>query len=200
MELLGNISRDQFHIYSWGIAAAFLLVVGILRWRSLHWTVFGSVMLFAALNAGAGIYVLNHVGDSRWSAGGEPSQSAPSFAETPVVGEYLVPLDSALQAVVGGMNEFLAFKQALPVALEFLGTSGSALLVSVPVAVIAMFISFFVARRRKADFEKYRATVDQLKDELEQVKLQIAAGNFAFPAFRTPDDVTDVLPRLTRGG
>ena len=200
MDLLGSISRDQFHIYSWGVAAAYLLVFGILRWRSLHLTALGSVVLFAALNAGAGIYVLGHIGDSRWSAGGEPSLSAPSFSGTPVVGEYLAPLDSALQSVVGGVNEFLAFKQALPVALEFFAVSGWALLVSVPLAVIAAIISFNRARRRKADFEKYRATVDQLKIELEQVKSQIAAGNFPVPAFRAQDDVNDVLPRLTRRG
>ena len=200
LDLLGSISRDQFHIYPWGIAAAFLLVVGILRWRSLHWIVVGSVILFASLNAGAGVYVLNHVGVSRWAAGGEPSLSAPSFAETPIVGEYLVPLDSALQAVVGGMNDFLAFKQALPIALEFLASSGYALLVSFPMAFIAVCISFFVARRRKTDYEKYRATVDLLKEELEQVKLQIAAGNFAVPAFPTEDVVTEASPELKLGG
>ncbi len=120
LDLLGTISRNQLHVYPWGIAAAFLLVAGILRWRSLHWSAVGSVMLFAALNAGAGVYVLNQVGDSRWAAGGEPSLSALSFAETPIVGEHLAPLDSALQAVVGGMNDFLAFKQALPVSTRIL--------------------------------------------------------------------------------
>ncbi|MFL4476760.1 hypothetical protein ACIPUB_00610 [Paeniglutamicibacter sp. ORCA_105] len=199
MELLGRLSLEQLHSYSWGIAAGVLLVLGVFRWRSLHWTVVGSVTLFAALNAGSGIYVLSTVGDSRWSAGEESSLSAPSLAGTPVVGEYLVPLDSALHAVVGGVNEFMAFKQALPIALEFLAMSGIALLVSFPLAIIAVIISFIVARRRKANFEKYRATVDQLKVELEQVKFQIAAGNFAVPAFQSVDDATEVLPRLTRG-
>ncbi|MDQ0095022.1 hypothetical protein [Paeniglutamicibacter psychrophenolicus] len=199
MELLGSLSLEQLHSYSWGIAAGVLLVLGVYRWRSLHWTVVGSVMLFAALNAGAGIYVLSTVGDSRWSAGEESSLSAPSFAETPVVGGYLVPLDSALHAVVGGVNEFMAFKQALPIALEFLATSGIALLVSFPLAIIAAIVSFIVARRHKANFEKFRATVDQLKVELEQVKFQIAASNFAVPAYQAVDDATDVLPRLTRG-
>lgn len=196
MEVLENLSREDFRNYCWGIAAAFLIVVGILRWRSLHWTAVGSILLFAALNAGAGLYILFNFGDSRWSPGSVPALSAPSFAGTPVVGEYLVPLDSALQDMVGGMNEVLAFKQALPVALEFIGMSGSALLVSVPVAVVAAFISFFVSRRRRADHEKYRATVDQLKGELEQIKLQMATGNFRVPAFRGDD--TDVLPRQTR--
>jgi hypothetical protein len=63
---------------------------------------------------------LNHFRDSRWSIGGEPPLSAPSFSATPVVGQFLGPLDSALNGVVGGVNEFLAFKQALPIALDFL--------------------------------------------------------------------------------
>jgi hypothetical protein len=200
LDLLGSFSRDQLHIYSWGVAAGFLLVVGIFRWRSLHWTALGSVLLFAALNAGAGIYVLNHFGDSRWSAGGEPPLSAPSFSGMPFVGETLAPLESAMQSVMGVVNEFLAFKQALPVAVEFLAASGWALLVSFPVAVIAAIISILQARRRRADFKKYRATVDLLKAELEQVKQQISAPTFVGSALPARDAFTDELPRMSRRG
>ena len=90
------MSRDELRIFSWVAASVFVFVAGVWRPRSLHWTAFGSVLLFAALNAGAGIYVLNHFGDSRWSAGGAPPLSAPSFSGTPVVGQFLGPLDSAL--------------------------------------------------------------------------------------------------------
>ncbi|MFE4833936.1 hypothetical protein ACFRAU_04545 [Arthrobacter sp. NPDC056691] len=148
----------------------------------------GAVLLFAALNAGAGIYVLNHVGDPRWSDG-EPPLSAPSFSGTPMVGQFLGPLDSALNSVVGGVNAFLAFKQALPIALGFLGTSGWALMVSFPLGILATVITYVMDRRRAADFEKYRATVDQLKVELEQVKRQISSGNSfgtALPAGEQP--------------
>lgn len=176
MDLLGGLSRDELRSFCWIAAAVFALVAGLWRWRRLHWTALGAVLLFAALNAGAGIYVLNNFRDSRWSAGGEAPLSAPSFSETPIVGQYLGPLDSALQGVVGGVNDFLAFKQALPVALDFLAVSGWALLLSFPLAILAAVISFAMARRRSADFEKYRATVDLLKDELEQVKRQISAG------------------------
>ena len=81
------------------------------------------------------------------------------------MGQFLGPLDSALNGVVGGVNEFLAFKWALPVALDFLAMSGWALLVSFPLAILAAGIGYAVAGRRTADFEKYRATVDLLKDE-----------------------------------
>lgn len=184
------MSRDELRLFSWIAAAVFALVAGLWRPRRLHWTALGSVLLFAALNAGAGIYVLNHFSDSRWSAGGEPPLSVPSFSGTPVVGQYLGPLDSALQGVVGGVNEFLAFKQALPVAMDFLAVSGWALLVTFPLAIIAAGISYAESRRRTADFEKYRATVDLLQDELEQVKRQISAGKSVdtdFPAGSDPE-------------
>ena len=178
-------------------ASVFVFVAGVWRPRSLHWTAFGSVLLFAALNAGAGIYVLNHFADSRWSAGGDPPLSAPSLSGTPLVGQFLGPLDSALNGVVSGVNDFLAFQQALPIALDFLAVSGWALLVSFPLAILAAGISYAVARRRTADFEKYRATVDQLKDELEQVKRQISSGMSVDTALPAADEVTDV-PRLQR--
>ena len=177
MDLLGGMSRDELRIFPWVAAAAFALVAGVWRPRRLHWTALGSGLLFAALNAGAGIYVLNHFSDSRWSTGGESPLSVPSFSGTPVVGQFLEPLDSALNGVVGGVNEFLAFKHALPVAMDFLAASGWALLVSFPLAILAAGISFAMAQRRTAEFTKYRATVDLLKEELEQVKRQISSGN-----------------------
>lgn len=176
MDLLAGMSRDELRSAGWIVAAVFALVAGVVRPRRLHLTALGSVLLFAALNVGAGIYVLNHVGDPRWS-GGQAPLNAPSFAGTPVVGKFLAPLDSALNSVVGGVNEFLAFKQALPVALDFLAASGWALLVAFPLAVLAAVVSFAIARRRAAEFDKYRATVDRLQEELEQVKRQISQGN-----------------------
>ncbi|GAP54116.1 hypothetical protein AHiyo6_06810 [Arthrobacter sp. Hiyo6] len=198
LDLLGGLSRDELRSFCWIAAAVFALVAGLWRWRRLHWTALGAVLLFAALNAGAGIYVLNNFRDSRWSAGGEAPLSAPSFSQTPIVGQYLGPLDSALQGVVGGVNDFLAFKQALPVALDFLAVSGWALLLSFPLAILAAVISFAMARRRSADFEKYRATVDLLKDELEQVKRQISAGKLVDMDFTAENEVTDARPRLSR--
>ena len=197
MDLLGGMSRDELRIFSWVAATVFALVAGAWRPRRLHWTALGSVLLFAALNAGAGIYVLNHFRDPRWSAGGEPPLSAPSFAGTPVVGQFLGPLDSALNGVVGGVNEFLAFKQALPIALDFLAVSGWALLASFPLAILAAGVSYAVARRRTADFEKYRATVDLLKDELEQVTRQISPGISIDTARPAAHEDTDE-PRLQR--
>jgi hypothetical protein len=168
------MSLDNFRILPWAVAAVFTLAAGLWRPGRLHSTALGAVLLFAALNAAAGIYVLNHFADPRWSAGGEQRLSAPSLAGTPVVGQFLQPLDAALSGVVGGVNEFLAFKEALPVALDFLAVSGWALLLAFPLAVLAAIINYVAAKRRAAAFAKYRAAVEQLQVELDQVKRQLS--------------------------
>jgi len=195
LDPLGYIGLDKLHLIPWVAGAAFALVAGLVRPRMFHWTALGSVMLFAALNVGAGIYVLNHVGDPRW-AGGQAALNAPSFSETPVVGKFLGPLDSALSSVVGGVNEFLNFKQALPVALDFLAASGWALLVAFPLAVLAAVVSFTIARRRAADFDRYRAAVDQLRTELDQVKEQLALDS----SVRAAGPLPQLPPRMKMGG
>ena len=46
-----------------------------------------------------------------------------------------------------------------------------------PLVTLAAGLSFLTAQRRKADFRKCRATVDSLKEELEQIKRQISSGS-----------------------
>ena len=191
MDLLAGISRDQLHIFAWIVPAAFALAAGLWRPRQFHWAALGAVLLFAALNAGAGVYVLNHFADSRWASGSEPPLNAPSFSGTPLIGQYLKPLDSALNNLVGGVNEFLAFKQALPTAMDFLAASGWALLLAFPIAVLAAIINFAAAKRRSADFARYSATVEELKEELDQIKRQISPRNSPDPALPTQKEPTD---------
>ncbi|WP_394249492.1 hypothetical protein [Arthrobacter pityocampae] len=186
------MSLDLLRILTWLVPAVVALVAGFLLPRSLHWIALGAVLLFAALNAGAAVYVLNTFSDARWSPEGQDTLSAPSLSETPMVGEFLEPLDSALEGVVGGVNDFRAFQEALPVALDFLALSGWGLLVAFPLVVVAAVVSFAAAQHRKAEFRKYRATVDSLRDELEQIKRQLAAGYATPPAGA---HVVDVGPR-----
>lgn len=174
MDLLGGVSLDNLRLFPWVAAAVFALAAGLWRPRKLHSTAVGAVLLFAAINAAAGIYVLNHFGDPRWSAGGAQRLTAPSLEGTPVVGQFLQPLDAALNGLVGGVNDFLAFKEALPVALDFLGASGWALLLAFPLAVLAAVINYVAAKRRAAAFATYRARVDQLQVELDEVKRQLS--------------------------
>ncbi|WP_149955233.1 hypothetical protein [Zafaria cholistanensis] len=185
------MSLDNLRTLSWVVPTVLLLAAGLVSWRTLHWSAVGSVLLFAALNVAAGIYILNHLGDPRWSAGGEPPLSAPSFSETPMVGQFLEPLDAALNAVVGQVNAFLAFQQGLSVAMEFLAISGWALLAAFPLALLAVIISYINAQRRAADFKKYRATVDLLQEELAELKRQISAGNFVPAALPAGNQVRD---------
>ncbi|KQQ98441.1 hypothetical protein ASF72_18540 [Arthrobacter sp. Leaf141] len=174
------------------MAAALLIVGGLCNWRKIHWTALGSIFVFAAVNAGAGIYVLNHLTDARWAPEGTESLTAPSFAGTPLVGQYLGPLDSALASVMSGVNDFQTFQHALPVALGFLGTSSLALLWSFPMMIVTLVISFFVGRRERSRFRKYRSTVDRLSVELEQVKLQLAELAPAEPVLPAQAAVVDV--------
>lgn len=192
MDLLSGLSQDQLRISAWVIAAAFLIVGGLCNWRKIHWTALGSIFVFAAVNAGAGIYVLNHLTDPRWTPEGTESLTAPSFAGTPLVGQYLGPLDSALASVMSGVNDFQTFQHALPVALGFLGTSSLALLWSFPMMIVTLVISFFVGRYERSRFRKYRSTVDRLSVELEQVKLQLAGMAPAEPVLPAQAAVVDV--------
>ncbi|WP_051420893.1 hypothetical protein [Paenarthrobacter nicotinovorans] len=187
MDLLSTVSPDQLPVFIWVATAVFVIAGGIFQPRRFHWTALGAVVGFAALNAVAGLYVLNHYADPRWSSQAVSRLSAPSLADTPLGGQFMGPLDSALVSVVTGVSEFLAFKEALPVALDFMATAGWALLVSFPVAVITVSVSFMLARRCAASFEKYKVAVDVLKVELEALKRQIEAVSDV----RTSDADTD---------
>ncbi|WP_458107217.1 hypothetical protein M1D51_16155 [Arthrobacter sp. R3-55] len=189
MDLLNGLSLEQLQIGVWAVAALFAFGAALWRPAKIHSTVFGAVLLFAGLNVGAGLYVLNHYADSRWSAEAT-SLTAPTFKETPLVGQFLEPLDAALQAVVSGVNDFLAFKEALPIALEFMVTAGWALLWSLPLMIFATIINQIIAKRRAATFNKYRSAVDLLREELDQLKLEVARRN----ADRVPGLATDVSP------
>lgn len=176
MDLLADMSRDELHTLTVVAATVFALVAGTWRPHRIQWTALGAVLLFAALNAVAGIYVLNHYRDPRWAAGSEPPLAVPSFSGTPLVGQYLEPLDTALNSVAGGVNDFVTFKHALPLALDFLTAAGWAVLAALPLAIIAASIHHIAARRQKADFEEYRAAVDLLREDLEHLKQQITSN------------------------
>ncbi|MGP5013472.1 hypothetical protein ACTXJX_06560 [Glutamicibacter ardleyensis] len=173
MDLLRGLSLEDLSVAIWVCVAVFAAVMGIWQRRQLQWVALSSVVLFAVLNAGTGIYVLRTVGDSRWAQEGTVPLSAPSLSETPLVGQYLDPINSALQSMVGSVNSLVAFQQALPVALDFFTKSGWALLIAVPLMLLVVVMSYRAARRRKRELNNYRATVDQLKIDLEQVKARL---------------------------
>ncbi|MFF1830525.1 hypothetical protein [Paenarthrobacter sp. NPDC058040] len=175
MDLLSGVGPEYFYVLIWAATAVFIVAATIARPKRFHSTALAGSLIFATLSGGAGLYVLNHYSDPRWSP--QATQlSAPSLSETPLVGQFLGPLDSALSSMVNGVNDFLAFKDALPVALDFFASAGWALLVSFPMGILAAMVNFVLAKRRAATVERYRVTVDQLKADVEKLKLQVQAG------------------------
>lgn len=170
MDPFSNLSQANLTAAIWLSVAAFALVLGLWRRKQLQWVALSTVMLFAALNAGAGIYVLNTIGDSRWATDSSAPLQAPQLTQTPLVGQYLDTLDTALQSMVGGVNSFLAFQQALPVALTFLSRSGWALLIAVPLTILVAVLSYQAVLRQRRELARYRDTVDQLKTDLAQMQ------------------------------
>ncbi|MDV2978686.1 hypothetical protein [Glutamicibacter nicotianae] len=174
MEILTGIGLEQLRLWIWILVLAFAVAVGLWRRHQLVAVALASVLLFATLNAGAGIYILKRLGDPRWTAG-EPPVSAPELSGTPIVGQQLVPLESALEAIAGGVNSFWEFRQALPVALDFFTRSGWALLVAIPLIIVIMIKTFQAARRRRKDLLNLRGTVVQLQAELAEIKAILPA-------------------------
>lgn len=168
MDLLAGVSIDGFKILSWVLALA--VGLGICFWpRKRHWAALDAVLVWIAANVGWGIYVLAHRGDARWPAD-TSLPGPPSLSGTPLVGEYLEPLDSWMDGVVGGVNDLWDLQAAIAVAMDFFRLAGWGCVAAVPAAVIAVWGSLFQQRRRKAELVRYRNTVDDLQRELAEVK------------------------------
>jgi hypothetical protein len=148
--------------------------VAVLLWRRRpDLAVLAAVVVFMAASVGAGIYVLNHLGDGRWGGDAQSRLSPPPLSDTPVVGKFLEPLEGAIGGMTEGVNEFIDFRSALPVALDFFAAAGWALALSVPIALVVMAASARAARRRNAEFAAYRTEVGQLRAELDNVKRHV---------------------------
>jgi hypothetical protein len=173
VDILSGVSVDWFRALAWISAIISGLLLYFWRPRRPHLAVLGSVIVYMVANIGAGIYVLYHLGDARWNGGAGNRLSAPSLSDAPVVGEFMRPLDEFMNGVVDGVNDFIDFREALPVALEFFAAAGWALFVSLPLALLALIISYAEARRRKAEFTRYKLEVDELRGELDDIKRQL---------------------------
>jgi len=75
-----------------------------------------------------------------------------------------------MSGVVDGINQFKDFNAALPVALDFFTAAGWAAAVSLPLTVVALIVSYYESRRRKAEFVRYKLEVEELRSELDEVK------------------------------
>lgn len=171
---MSGVSVDWLRGITWlsAIASGILLCFWGLRRAPV--AVLGSVIVFGAVNVGAGIYVLSHLGDARWGGGAVERLGGPSLTGIPVVGSFLGPLETVLGGVVDGVNGFIDFSAALPVALEFFTAAGWALFASLPLAVLVLVFSYWEARRRKAEFIRYKLQVDELRGELDEIRRHLS--------------------------
>lgn len=185
MDVLSGASLDWIKALTWLCAIGAGLLLGFWRPRRLQLAALGAVTVFAVTSAGAGIYVLNHVGDPRWSGKAEDRLGAPPLSETPVVGRFMGPLEDVIRGVADSVNQFMDFQAALPVALEFFAAAGWALAVSMPLALAALIAGYVEAKRRKAEFLQYKLQVEKLKLELEDIKRHLG-----YPAQRESADAS----------
>ena len=170
VDILSGVSGESLKVLVWLSAIATGLLLCFWRPSRVDLAALGSVLVFAVVNIAAGIYVLSHLGDSRWGSGAEERLDAPSLAGTPAIGQFLGPLDALLNGVVDGVNDFTDFRASLPVALEFLAAAGWALAVAVPLGLVALVVSYRDAQRRKADFARFSLQVQELSTELDEIK------------------------------
>ena len=173
VDILAGVDSGSLKQLTWVAALAGGVAVLLWRRRRPDLAALAAVVVFMAASAGAGIYVLNHLGDGRWGGDREARLDPPPLTETPLVGQFLGPLDGALNGMANGVNDFVDFRAALPVALEFFAAAGWALVALVPLGLVAAAVSSARARRRDAEAAAAVAEVGRLRAELEQVKRHV---------------------------
>ncbi|WP_458780972.1 hypothetical protein [Arthrobacter sp. D3-16] len=147
----------------------------MLAWRPRRpdQAVLASLLVFISASVGAGNYVLNHLGDGRWGGDAQSKLTAPYLSGAPVVGDFLEPLEGALGGMADGVNEFIDFRSALPVALDYFGAAGWALAAAVPAGLLVLVVNAGAARRRNAEFARHSTELLRLRAELESVKRHV---------------------------
>ena len=173
MDILAGVNREWLAALPW--LAAVLAAAVVLAWRRRRPDLAApaAVSVFMAANVGAGIYVLNHLADGRWGGDAQPKLAPPTLSGTPVVGQFLQPLDGAMAGMAGGVNDFIDFRAALPVALDFFAAAGWALALLVPLLLTAAVVQAGKARRRTAEAAAWQDEVRNLRAELDAVKRHV---------------------------
>lgn len=173
MDVLSGISVETFKILV--VAVALLVGVGVFFsfYKKWQWALFGAVMTYALATAGVGTYILLHINDPRWSVGKEPLVTAPSITNTPVIGQYLEPLNGFLNNTAASINELAAFRHALPLAQEFFALAGWALLALIPLGVIALFVSHLQDAHESL---RQRQGLRRLERGLNDIRSQLGMG------------------------
>lgn len=173
MDIFAGIGSDWLKALTW--IAALLCGAAVLLWRRRRpdLAALAAVVVFMAASIGAGIYVLNHLGDGRWGGDQEARLNPPSLSETPMVGQFLGPVDGALKGMADGVNDFVDFRAALPVALDFFAAAGWALAILVPLGAVSLAVNVAAGRRRAAEIAAAASELAHLRAELERVKRHV---------------------------
>lgn len=190
MDILKDVSVDWIKALTWISAISTGMLLGFWRPRRLHLAALGSVIVFMVASTGAGIYVFNHVGDSRWNSKAEDRINPPTLAETPVIGQYLESLDGLMHGVADRVNEFVDFRAALPVALEFFVAAGWALVICIPLALLSLIIAYAEAKRRKTELLKHKTQLAELARELQVIKDRLGIPDLDRDDYRPPANPT----------
>jgi hypothetical protein len=167
MDVLSGISVDTLKFLGFVIAGLISIGVYFAFFKKWQWALVGAVFTYLIWTTGIGLYVLLHVNDPRWS-GEETSLQAPAIADTPIIGQYMQPLNDFLNSTASSINDFVAFQHALPVAQEFFGLAGWALAILVPVVLFAVIYSRIQAAiesaQQKDKMKKMKAAIRELQE------------------------------------
>lgn len=170
VDILSGLNGDGLKNLTWIVAIAAGLLLCLRQYRRVDLAALGAVVVFAVANVAAGIYVLCHLGDGRWGGDAHERLVAPSLAGTPMIGQFLAPVDGLLSGLAEGFNEFTDIQAALPVAAGFMGTAIWASAVAVPLCIVALVVGFIVASRQKAAFKRVTADIKRLNEEIVELR------------------------------
>lgn len=183
---MAQISIEEFSAGTWILATVVGLAVCLwhprkrlsqppryLRYaRKLLAGALGAVVTFIAANIAFGIYVVAHPGDPRWDD--DDPLSVASLSDTPMIGQHLQQLDSVMEDVVARINDVRDIQQAIPVALDFFAAAGWGCLAALLVAPAASYVEKrwrkAEKKRQTAEFASYKRTIEDLQQELDDVK------------------------------
>lgn len=175
VDILSGVNGEWLKNLTWIAAIVAGLLLALWRYLRPDLAALGAVLVFAAANIAAGVYVLFHLGDGRWGGDARERLVAPTLGGTPMIGQFLKPVDGLLSGLADGVNEFNDVQAALPVAAGFLASAGWAFAIAAPLCIVSLVVSFFVAQHRKAEFLRVTRQVQDLCAEVAELKRLVGA-------------------------
>lgn len=175
VDILSGVNSEWLKNLTWIAAVVAGLLLALWRLRRPDLAALGAVLVFTAANIAAGVYVLFHLGDGRWGGDAHERLVAPTLGGTPMVGQFLKPVDGLLSGLADGVNEFNDVQAALPVAAGFLASAGWAFAIAAPLCIVTLVVGFVVAQRRKAEFLRVTRQVQDLSAEVAELKRLVGA-------------------------